>query len=164
MREIAFAATNRRAGGRIRAEVFVRLLLVAILVGILLERTLYYQEQVERSIMEATIINIRSGMRWHIADLMTRHRSVEVPGMRQQNPVRWLQLPPVGYVGAFAASPEYSVPGGSWYFDESKGELVYVPRLTRFLESAEGTKEVRFKVLTTTSGADILPVRSYKWF
>lgn len=114
--------------------------------------------------MEATIVNIRSGMRWHIVDLMTRHRSAEVSAMQQQNPVRWLQLPPAGYVGAFEASPTYAIPDGSWYFDESRSELVYVPRLSRFLESENGVKELRFKVIMTTLGVDIRPLRPYKWF
>ena len=167
----------RRAGGHTRFELLVAVCLIAILAGVLLERLLYYQEQAERTAMETTIMHIRSGMRWHVADLMTQQRSHEIGAMLEQNPVRWLQRPPAGYLGALTELPEGGVPGGSWYFDSLRHELVYVPQLKRFLSGGLEGREIRFQVQAKIStwkkngdaaenaeGIDISVGQPYRWF
>jgi len=166
-----------RCGGYTRFELVVRVLVGAILAATLLERMLYYQELAEHAVMEATIIHIRSGMRLHVADLMTQQRNGEIGAMLNENPVRWLQHPPEGYAGALEREPAGGMPGGSWYFDSGRGELVYVPKLARFFSGAQGKREARFRVTARTigtvqkegqprqvEGVDIVPVQSYKWF
>lgn len=168
---------SAQSGGYTRFELLVRVLVVAILSAILLERMLYYQEQAERTVMETTIINIRSGMRLHVADLMTQQRNAEIGAMLRQNPVHWLQQPPDGYLGALDDAAIKDIPGGSWYFDNARGDLVYVPRLARHFSAAEGHREVRFRVdaraigpdpgngrMPKVEGIDIVPVQAYKWF
>ncbi|TCS39072.1 general secretion pathway protein G [Paucimonas lemoignei] len=170
-------ALPSRSGGRTRFELLVRVLVVGILAAILLERMLYYQEQAERTVMETTIIHIRSGMRLHIADLMTQQRTNEIAAMLDENPVRWLDHPPGGYLGALDAVPDDGIPGGSWYFDSAQGELVYVPKWARFFTGMQGKREARFKVKARvvsralvsgqalmTEGIDIVPSQAYKWF
>jgi hypothetical protein len=62
------------------------------------------------------------------------------------NPIGWLMEPPPGYRGEFRA-PQPAVPRGSWYFDASKSEIVYVPDLDAHLERlADGSKRLRFRV------------------
>ena len=166
----------RRIGGKSRFELLVGICLIAILAAVLLERLLYYQEQAERSAMEATIMHIRSGMRWHVADLMMQQRSGEIGTMLQQNPVRWLQSPPAGYLGVIGVLPEDGVPGGSWYFDNLRHELVYVPQLKRFFSGGLQGREIRFKVRANIStrkyiddadenveGVDISVAQPYRW-
>lgn len=166
-----------RAAGPARFRLLVRIGLAAILVCVLLERFLYYQELAERAEMEATIMHIRSGMRWHVVDLMTQQRSDEIAFMLEEDPVRWLRQPPGGYLGAFDVPPAEVITGGSWYFDRSVHELVYVPRLKRFLSGGYEGKEIRFQVrakITLKEGGDkgvrviedlnISARKSYRWF
>jgi general secretion pathway protein G len=171
------SAFVRRCRGHTRFELLVRVLVVGILASVLLERMLYYQEQAERTVMETTIIHIRSGIRLQVADLMIQQRTSEIGAILQENPVRWLDHPPDGYLGVLGTTQAGRIPKGSWYFDSTRGELVYVPRLARFFTDTQGKREVRFKVRARAigselsngqprriEGVEIVPVQPYKWF
>jgi hypothetical protein len=74
------------------------------------------------------------------------------------------------YLGEFNGLPVEEA-SGKWFYDVLRDELVYVPKLSRFLEpSARGeAPEIRFKVELQSSGASIYggltmnPVRPYRW-
>jgi len=84
--------------------------------------------------------------------------------------------PPAGYRGEFRAL-QPAVPRGSWYFDATRNEIVYIPDLDAHLERLEdGSKRLRFRVRIDfePTGADsarkrmtgmrIEPVTPYTWF
>src|SRR5258708_28159532 len=71
-------------------------------------------------------------------------KKIGCPG--RANPKEWLMERPPGYRGEFRA-PQPDVPRGSWYFDATNKELVYVPNLDSHLERlADGSKRLRFRV------------------
>lgn len=168
----------RRESGISKYEFLIRVTVVGLLAAFLLERFLYYQEYTEKTVMEATVINMRSGMRLRIAELMTENRSSEIGDLLKQNPIAWLERPPANYLGAFKTAdlPEPAKDG--WYFDIDKRELVYRLRLHRFFEGEGGEYPVvRFRVAaktgdvkegsnaaTRTEGVEIVMLNRYKWF
>ena len=110
-------------------ELCVVLAIVAVLGGGWFAALLYEQEVAEKTMVDLTILNLRSGMRFAIAEGMIRGRSGAAADMLQKNPVRWLQKPPPGYAGAVAGQTVASLPAGSWFFDGARRELGYLPRL-----------------------------------
>jgi hypothetical protein len=100
----------------------------------------------------------------------------KIESLARANPIDWLMEPPPGYRGEFRA-PQPAVPRGSWYFDATRNELVYVPILDAHLEPlADGSKRLRFRVRLDfePTGPDskrkliaamrVEPVTPYTWF
>lgn len=161
-----------------KLELLVLLAVVGILASIVLERMLTYQELVEKTVMEATVTNMRSGMRLRIAELKMRERNHEIGTLLQQNPIDWLEQPPANYRGTLPATFKSNAHDSGWFFDAGTGELVYRPRLHRFFESAsKGDDAVRFRVVaknarkkngeqsfTQVEGLEIVTTGKYMWF
>ena len=129
-----------------RLELLVAVILIAIFTAVLIERLTRYQEYAEKAVMEATIANMRSGLRVRMAELMISGSLAQLQDVRQENPIGWLEAPPANYLGAIAAA---RASAGSWYFDRDAGQLVYRPLHTRFFEVAESAAipEVRLRVV-----------------
>ena len=80
-------------------EFAVCLALMGIFVGVLLERALYYQEYAEKTAMESTAQNIRTGMRYKVAELILANRLSEIQTLTDENPMDWLAEKPGNYLG-----------------------------------------------------------------
>jgi hypothetical protein len=90
--------------------------------------------------------------------------------------MRWLDQPVAGYRGEFDRAVPVDVPKGSWYFDRSNAELVYLVRLDRNFRPMSGLPaRVRWRVKTvrpegpaakdeTVIGLQLVPVEPYRWF
>ncbi len=76
----AFPVRNGQRGASF-VEFSVSMALMAIFVGVLLERALYYQEYAEKTAMESTVKNIRTGLRYKIADLILANRMSDIPSL-----------------------------------------------------------------------------------
>src|SRR3954467_10401923 len=113
-----------RQQGTSQLELVVSLVLIAIFVIVLLERTLYYQEYAEMTAMEMTVANMRSGLRYKVADLIMNNRMSEIATLADENPIAWLSSRPENYLGEYDAAPETDT-AGKWYYDRTKRELVY---------------------------------------
>ena len=111
------------------------LVLAAIaVVAIYLFDALYYaEEQAERTVMEATVRNMDSGLRVEAATRIMHGQEASIGELVGANPVQWLENPPVGYSGICL---QELVPGG-WCFDAATQEIVYLPRVDRNLEYLE---------------------------
>ena len=115
--------------------------------ALLLERLRYYQEGAEKAAMENTVGALKSALQLHVASLLLKGKARDLGALAHTNPVDWLQEPPRGYRGEFRAAVP-AVPRGSWYFDGSRGELVYVPDLDAHLRPGpDGSKRLRFRVV-----------------
>ena len=80
------------------------------------------------------------------------------------------------HAGREFRAPQPDVPRGSWYFDATRKELVYVPVLDGHLERlADGSKQLRFRVRVDEpaesdserkrmTGMRVEPVMPYTWF
>jgi len=119
---------------------------------------------------------VKSALQLRVAAMLLRGDGGNIGSLARANPVEWLTEPPPGYRGEFRA-PRPAVPRGSWYFDATRRELVYVPNLDDHLERlADGTKELRFRVQIAFEPAEpgserrlfagmrVEPVARYAWF
>lgn len=167
---------GRRAHGFSRFEFLASVVLIGALAAVLLEYSLRYQEMTEKTVMEATVVNLRSGLRLRIAELMMQDRLSEVGNLLTENPIDWLEAPPPNYIGKIDPITQKGIAEDGWYFNPLKRELVYLPRLSRFFTSeTDGEKAVRFKVTAKPrlhaegsngkhEGVEIIQINQHTWF
>jgi len=160
-----------------KVELTVSVAIVLVFAGVLLERLLFYQEAAEKARMELEVTALKLALQVQIGTRIAEHRQVDYPALARENPMRWLDAPMSGYRGEPGAEEAKLMAGGSWYFDRSALELVYVPRLRRHLQ-ADGRdgQDVRFRVELlwpqagarkddfATVGLRLVPVAAYRWF
>lgn len=128
-------------------ELVCVIVVASVLALVLLDRTLHYQAAAERTAMEVTIRNMRSGLRQRVAELMMAERMNELGGMLETNPIHWLDKPPANYLGEIRNPQRARLPVDSWYFDPDRRELVYLLRRnTAFGGGPAGRTAVVFKV------------------
>jgi hypothetical protein len=165
-----------RSSGFSLAEFAVCILLIGVFAGLLLDRMLYYQETAEKAAMELEATKLKLALQVHIGDLIARNRVLDYPRIARENPMGWLDRPPVGYRGEFNGDVSGQLPKGSWYFDRSRAEVVYVVNLDRNFESASGGRaHVRWRVKLVRPegvpakdaiviGMQLVPAEPYHWF
>jgi hypothetical protein len=101
------------------------------------------QEQAERTVMEATVRNMNSGLRMDVATRAMHGQEVPVAAFVGANPVKWLENPPPGYIGMC----QQELAAGEWCFDAATLEIVYLPRADRHLEHLEPARRgLRWRV------------------
>src|SRR3989304_9348997 len=72
---------------------------LAVLAGSLLTALLYYEELAEATVVELTIENVRSGLRYQIADRLVAGRTPEIGQLLGANPGSGVGRSPGGYAG-----------------------------------------------------------------
>ena len=123
------------------------ILIVSVLSLLLFDRFLGYQALAEKTAMEMTVINMRSGLRLRVAELMMQDRMNEVGQLVHENPISWLAAPPPNYSGQFQNPEQSAIPTNTWYFDSRRHELVYVlGRDNIFGADAAHARTLRFQV------------------
>src|SRR3954468_4973308 len=136
-----------RQQGASQMELVVSFALFAILVTVFLERTLYYQEYAEKTAMEMTVANMRSGLRYKVADLIMNNRMSEIATLADENPITWLASRPENYLGEYDSVPG-AVTQGKWYYDRTAHELVYTLNHWRhFVPSGGEDFAVRYRCM-----------------
>lgn len=168
----ARCAGRRGQRGFTLLELVVAICVIAALAAVLLTRLRYYQEFAEKTAMELTAQNMRTGLRFRLGELVAKQDKEAIARLAGENPVNWLERPPPNYVGELRAPGHGAVPPGSWYFDAGARQIVY--RLNRSAHFASGQPgqppEVRFRVAIWPAGADkaewarLEPVQAYSWF
>ena len=103
------------------------ILVVSVLSLLLFDRFLGYQALAEKTAMEMTVINMRSGLRLRVAELMMQDKMNEIASLVHENPINWLAAPPPNYIGTFQNPEQHAIPTNAWYFDTRRQELVYIP-------------------------------------
>jgi prepilin-type N-terminal cleavage/methylation domain-containing protein len=160
-------------------ELIVVVCIVAILAGILFNRLRFYEEAAEKAAMQQTAAAIKSALQMRVASYMMSGRDNEIEKLRDENPVNWLQEKPADYAGEFYADAYARVRPGSWYFDLTRREFIYVINLgSYFKPGPDGRKWVRYRVrigydeMPVTEGpprkvlsaVSFAPVQPYAWF
>jgi len=156
--------------GLARSEFALSVAVYAVLAGIFFGVALYYEEWGEKTEVELTVLNIRAGIRYQIADRMIHGNMNELASLNAGNPVKWLARPPAGYVGELRAAAPDAVAKGSWYFDVEQRELRYRPRLRSHL--SPDISLLRWKVMSihapgrpqSIEGLTLVDVEPYRWF
>lgn len=161
----------RRQPGMTWLEFAVIAVLLSVLAGTLLLALQRTQALAEQATVELTIMNMRSGLRLRIAELIVAGREAEIGQLVDGNPVQWLQRPPAGYLGeAASAAALDEIPRGSWYFDRLRRELVFrVSREESFVALDGEEKLVRLHVAAAPGapgavrGVRIVETNRYAW-
>jgi general secretion pathway protein G len=164
-----------RAPGRSRGfsllELVVSLTLVAVLIGVFLDRALYYREQAEKSAMEQVAQDLRASVGLRVAELALENRFKELAALADENPMELLARKPQNYLGVLAGPEAQEVITGNWYFDKTSKEVVYCIDLgENFTPDEKGRKRVAWHIVLIP-GAQGLPqwarfelVQPYRWF
>lgn len=159
----------RRQRNYLQSGLYV--LIAGVLAAILLERLLTYAELAEKTAMEATLSRLQSSLyarvAWHA--LKGEHDAIEeLPG---RSPFASGAQPAGNYRGEFVGVPA-EIEGGSWLYDQVRREVVYVPRLKRYLVADADDPSVahlrfRLEVHKTSanvySGVRVRPVTPFTW-
>lgn len=157
-------------------EFAVASVVLSLLAFILLDRLTYYQALAEKTTVEMTVMNMRSGLRYKVAEMLMHGKEAELPGLAGKNPVEWLAAPPPGYLGISSVLTWPDLPPGAWGFDAARHELLYrVKDEQYFVAARSGELGLRLRVnllkdlVSPTGpesvvGAEIVLVEKYRWF
>src|SRR5712692_3148295 len=130
---------RRPSPGLTLIELIVVICIIGVSAAVLLERLRFYQEAAEKSAVEYTVGAFKSALQLRVAAMLLKGQERNIESLAHVNPVNWLMEPP----------------RGSWYFDATRNELVYVPNLDDHLERlADGSKRLRFRVQISFGSAE----------
>lgn len=124
----------------------VVLAVIGVVAVFLLDSLYYALEQAERTVIEATVRNMDSGVRMQAATRVMRGEEASIRELVGANPVQWLDHPPEGYTG----NCKRELVRGGWCFDPETHEIVYRPRVDRHLEyHGPGSSGLRWRAAST---------------
>jgi hypothetical protein len=144
----------------------------AVLAALLLERLLTYAEVAEKAAMEGTLASVRAGLYSQVALLSLRGDRAAVEALPAQNPFVTSDVRSPNYLGEVYGTPAAGVKGGSWFYDRSRREIIYVPNLHRYFTPAAGEEwlpAARFQVELQRApgggytGVVLQPVGEFRW-
>ena len=148
--------------------------MATVLIGVFLDRALYYRELAEKSAMEQVAQDLRSSVNLRVAELALDNRFAELAQLPGQNPMDLLARKPQNYRGVMGSPGVQEVVTGGWYFDLTSQEVVYFVDSGQYFESKDqGPKRVAWRVVLVPKsvGKDELPqwarfelVKPYRWF
>ena len=151
-RQISIAKSH---GGFSRLELMAGVLVIGVLVAILLDKLVLYQELAEKARMEFTISRIISGLRLRMAGMLMAGRAQEYSTLVNDIPMDWLDEKPVNYAGEVSAADAVRPQPGNWYFDKTSRMLIYSVQHSEHFESGgNDRKEVRLKVILRHNRVD----------
>ena len=171
-RKLLTPAVRVRQAGLAWLDFSISAAVLTLFAGSLLTALLYYEEMAEATVVQLTVQNIRSGLRYQVADRLVQGRTGENVQLLQTNPFSWLDGRPEGYVGPVRTGSVESLPAGSWFYDVDMGEVGYVPKLSYYLDAEDGrSKILRWQVRPLRApspheveGLMVVAVRPYRWF
>jgi prepilin-type N-terminal cleavage/methylation domain-containing protein len=128
-------------------ELIVAITIIVILMGLLLNRTLFYVEQAEKTAMEEVAGAIQSALTMQYGQVLIRGKPSDVLVLSQDNPMSWLQNRPQNYAGEFYDPTPLAEEPGHWVFDLKSRDLVYLVRnADHFKPGKDGRQWIRFHV------------------
>jgi general secretion pathway protein G len=153
-------------------ELVVSLTIVAALVGVFLDRVMYYRERAEKAAMEQVAQDLRSSVNLRVAELALNNRFQELARLPDENPLDLLPQKPANYLGVLERTGVQDVVTGNWYFDKISKEVVYFIDLgENFVSDEKGRKRSAWHIVLVPGGPQGQPqwarfelVRPYRWF
>lgn len=161
-------------------ELVIVIIIIVILMGLFMNRVLFYQERAEKAAMEGVAGAIQSALIMQYGQMQTRGKPSDVQALARDNPMSWLQKKPNNYAGEFYDPTPLSVESGNWVFDLKTRDLVYLLRNDgHFKPGQDGKSWIRFHVVAhyersrlpslhsappALTGMLFEPVEPYSWF
>ena len=161
-------------------ELIVVIIIIVVMMGLFIDRTLFYQEQAEKTAMEGVASAIQSALVMQYGQILTRGKPSDIPVLVRDNPMNWLQKKPRNYAGEFYDPTPLSVESGNWVFDLKTRDLIYVMHNADYFKPGrDGKKWIRFHVAVNyeaprlpslqdapaeLAGITFEPVEPYSWF
>lgn len=145
--------------------------IAGILAAVLLERLLTYVEAAEKAAMEATLSQLHASLYARVAFLTLRGEYEAIDALPRRSPFATAVMQAANYRGEFVGVPA-DVEGGNWLYDRVRNELVYVPKLKRYLVADPddlSSGHLRFRVEVQKSakyaytGVALRPVTTFRW-
>jgi hypothetical protein len=130
-------------------ELSMLMLVAAIVAYALFTRTMRYFEVAEKAAMMITVLEVERGMRIRLSLAAMKGAAVRADKLQDGNPFEFAQALPPNYLGELGGEID---PGelkrGNWFYDRSRHEIAYVPRLSSRLRSRNGEEigALRFRV------------------
>lgn len=171
---------RRSAKGFTLIELVIVITLIVFLMGIFMNRVVFYQEQAEKVAMEQVAGAIQSALIMQYGQILTRGKPADLAALVTDNPINWLQKKPRNYSGEFYEPTPLSVNSGNWLFDLKSRDLIYVLRSADYFKPGQdGKKWIRFHAALNyeqsripsqqgtpaeLTGIVFAPVEPYSWF
>jgi general secretion pathway protein G len=134
-----------KAAGFTRLEFAVVAAVFGLLVAVLVERVLVYDEQAERVAVQQLVGNLRAALQVRAAGLAAAPGGAGLAALERENPIGFLSEKPSNYLGEYYAPDLEELPDGSWVYDRAQHSLIYLPRSHKSF-SFQTSKFLRFKV------------------
>ena len=170
--------SGRRQAGFSMFELIVYLLVSSILFATLVNRYREFPGEAERANFTAILAQMRTGVNLQMMDMIASAdfgRGEELAG---SNPMDLMLQTPSNYVGSFASVDINTMPRRVWYFDRSRGELVYLAdnAANLYVERngiSQSDAHIRFRITDMRAadapagqgwqGLTLAPVEPYQW-
>jgi hypothetical protein len=139
--------------------------IAGIFIAVFASELLDYMEIAERAAMQATLGNLVAAINTRLAYEVMRGEIGNVSSLQRRNPFELAKAS----VGNFSGEMDTLVRGalvrGTWAFDANRGELVYLPRLRRGLETSDPEGALRFRAVVDPRGFGyrLEPASPYRW-
>ena len=157
-------------------EFAVTVLVISIIGFVALHYYYKLMVDIERTTMERDLSAMRSAIGLQIAAHYASGRMAELEDWTGGNPMELLVEPPANYIGVIE-QVDSELKNGSWYFDKSRGVLVYVVRNDLYFESelgipsrAEFQLEARFSerqqgatAQRNVNGLELKTLHPFRW-
>lgn len=99
--------------------------IVLVLIWFALDRLYSLQAVAERLAFEQNFTRLRTAALQQYTKLMTQDTPVDFGAIQGTNPMEWDIHPPYNYLGALEDPDPRKLPGQRWWYDLSRGLLVY---------------------------------------
>lgn len=161
-------------------ELVIVVTIIVVLMGLFLNRALFYMGQAEKTAMEQVAGSLQSALTLQYGQILTRGQPSDLAALAQDNPMNWLQKKPRNYSGEFYDPTPRAIESGNWMFDLKTRELIYVVRNDNYFKPGkDGNNWIRFHVVINReasrlpslqnappelTGILFEPVEPYSWF
>lgn len=121
------AAQRARCRGASLFELLIVALIIALLVGVSLNRIAWYQRQVELAGVQQLVLALRAALQLQTAALLTRDGGAQaLTELAGKNPMDWLAKKPINYAGEYYSPKINELQPGTWCFDRTNKILIYL--------------------------------------
>jgi hypothetical protein len=154
---------GRRPATKLEAALYAGI--AAIFIGVFASELLDYMEIAERSAMQATLANLVAAINTRRAYEVMRGETGNVSDWPRRNPFELAKASAGNFAGERDTLGPDALARGTWAFDAVRGELVYLPRLRRGLETSDPEGALRFRAVVDPRGFGyrLEPTAPYRW-